>query len=178
LFLANSDVDAVEFLGFIRTVVETLLIENGVEGDSGFTGLTITNDQFSLTAAYWDERVDGFQTSLHRLVYGLSGNNTWSFDVNASTFFTRNGSLTIKGITEWIDDTSEKFWAYWYIDNSTGTTNNIAFLNFSIVTEHYDTNIIRFQVQSHTLNTAVEFDHLFSLDVLETMDARNTVTNG
>jgi len=47
--LTDSDVDAVELLNFIASIVITLLVKDGIDGNSGLTSLTITNDQFTLT---------------------------------------------------------------------------------------------------------------------------------
>lgn len=47
--LANGNIDTVELLGLVGTVVPLLLVKNGVNGDSGFTSLTVTNDKLSLT---------------------------------------------------------------------------------------------------------------------------------
>lgn len=47
--LANGNVDTVELLGLVGTVVPLLLVKNGVNGDGGFTSLTVTNDKLSLT---------------------------------------------------------------------------------------------------------------------------------
>ena len=46
-----------------------------------------------------------------------------------------------------------------------------------IVTEDDNTNIISFQVESHTLDTRLELDHLTSLDLGQTEDTGNTITN-
>ena len=56
--LTNGNVDTVELLGLIRTVVPSLLVEDGVNGDGGLTGLTITNNQLTLATANGDEGVD------------------------------------------------------------------------------------------------------------------------
>jgi hypothetical protein len=178
LLLANSDVDAVELLALITFFVESPLVEDGIEGDGGFTGLSITNDQLTLTTTDWDQGIDGFQTRLHRFVYGLSGNDTWGLDVDTSSFFAVDGSLAVQGVTEWINDASQELWADWDVDDSTSSSDNIAFLDVTIVTEYDNTNVVWLQVQSHTLQTALELNHLFGLDVLETVDTGDTVTNG
>jgi hypothetical protein len=49
--LANGDVDTVKLLALVGTVVPLLLVKNGVDGDGGFTGLTITDDKLTLTTA-------------------------------------------------------------------------------------------------------------------------------
>ena len=46
-----------------------------------------------------------------------------------------------------------------------------------IVTEDDNTNIISFQVEGHTLDSGAELDHLTCLDLGETEDSGNTITN-
>lgn len=46
--LTNSNVNTVELLDFIVSVVPPLLVKDGVEGNSGLSGLTVTNDKFTL----------------------------------------------------------------------------------------------------------------------------------
>ena len=65
-----------QLLGLVISLVELSLVQHGVESDGGFSGLTITNDQLTLTTSNGDKGVDGLKTSLHRLVDGLSGNDT------------------------------------------------------------------------------------------------------
>jgi len=177
LFLADSDVDAVKLLGFIVGLVEPLLVEHAIKSDSGFTGLPITNDQLTLTPTNWYQRIDAFKTGLHGLVDGFPGNDTWGFDVNSSPLFAVDGTFAVKWVTESVDNTSEELWADWHIDNSTGPSDDIAFFDVLIFTEHDDTNVIGFQVQSHTFDARVEFYHLFGLDVFETVDTGNTITD-
>ncbi len=74
--LADSDVNTVELLALILAVVPSLLVKDGVDGDSGLTGLTVTNDQLTLTTSDRNHGVDGLDTSLHGLVDRLTGENT------------------------------------------------------------------------------------------------------
>ena len=93
LFLSDSDVDAVpidamahyiaqrglyddlQLLTLVFSGVELSLVQHGVEGDSGLTSLSISNDQLSLTTTNWDKGVNGLKTSLHRLVDRFTGDN-------------------------------------------------------------------------------------------------------
>jgi hypothetical protein len=54
--LTNGDVNAVESLGLVSScIVEgCLLVNDGIDGNSGLAGLSITNDQFSLTSSNWN----------------------------------------------------------------------------------------------------------------------------
>lgn len=47
-----------------------------------------------------------------------------------------------------------------------------------IVTEDDNTNIISFQVEGHTLDTRGELDHLTGLDLGETENSGDTITDG
>ena len=49
--LTNSDVDAVEGLGVVTSLEDGLLVQDGVDGDSGFACLSISNDQLTLASA-------------------------------------------------------------------------------------------------------------------------------
>ena len=54
--LADSDVDAEESLGIVRVrVVEGgLLVDDGINGDSSLSCLSVTNDQLSLASTNGD----------------------------------------------------------------------------------------------------------------------------
>jgi len=178
LFLADSDVDAVKLLGLVITLVESGLVQHGVKSDGGLTGLSITNDQLSLTSANWDKRIDGLETSLHRFVDRLSGNDTGGLKIDLSSESGIDGSKAIEGVSEGIDSSAKEFGSDWDIDNSTGSLDGVTFLDESIVTEDDNTNVVSLQVQGHTLDAGGELNHLLGLDVSETMDSGNTVTNG
>jgi hypothetical protein len=46
----DGDVNTVELLALVVTVVPLLLVKDSVNGDGGFTGLSVTNDKLSLTS--------------------------------------------------------------------------------------------------------------------------------
>ena len=48
-FLTNGDVDTVELLGLVCTIVPVPLVEDSVNGDSSLASLTITDVQLTLT---------------------------------------------------------------------------------------------------------------------------------
>lgn len=58
--LSDGDVDAVQLLLLIFALVEALLVDDGVDGQGSLAGLTIADDQLTLTTA------DG-----HKGVYSL-----------------------------------------------------------------------------------------------------------
>ena len=62
--LSDSDVDAVQLLLLVFAVVETLLVDDCIDGDCGFAGLTIADDQLTLATTNGHKRIDGLDASL------------------------------------------------------------------------------------------------------------------
>jgi len=175
--LTNGNVDTVELLGLIRTVVPSLLVEDGVNGNGGLTGLTITNNQLTLATANGDEGVDRLKTSLHGLVDRATGKNTGGLDLSTDLLGGLNGSLAIDGVTEGIDDTTKHGRADGNVDNGTSTLDSLTFLDESVGTEQDDTDLASLQVKSHTLDTGRELNELLSLNVVKTENTGDTITN-
>jgi len=106
--LADGDVDAVELLGLVVAGVPALLVEHGIESDGSLAGLTITNDQLTLTTADGNHGIDGLETSLHGLVDGLTGKNAGSLELGTTLLLGVKGTLAVDGVAEGVNDTAEK----------------------------------------------------------------------
>ena len=52
--LSDSDIDAIERLRVISHLVDTLLVDDCVNSDGCLSGLSVSNDQFTLTSSDWD----------------------------------------------------------------------------------------------------------------------------
>ena len=54
--MADGDVDAVKLLGVLSVGVDEggLLVDDGIDGDSGLAGLSVTNDKLSRASANGD----------------------------------------------------------------------------------------------------------------------------
>ena len=65
--LANGDVNAEKLLLVVTGFVESLLVDDGVNGNCGFAGLTIANDQLTLTTTNGYQRIDGLDASLKKI---------------------------------------------------------------------------------------------------------------
>ena len=54
--MADGDVDAVKLLRVLSVGVDEggLLVDDGIDGDSGLAGLSVTNDKLSLASANGD----------------------------------------------------------------------------------------------------------------------------
>ena len=70
LLLADRHVDTLD--------AGIFLVDDRVDGDGGLTNLAVTDDQLTLATTDWHHGVDGFQTSLDRLINGLTSDNAGS----------------------------------------------------------------------------------------------------
>ena len=61
--LANGDVDTVQLLLGVISLVEALLVDDGVNGDGGLASLPVTDDQLTLATADGHKRVDSLTKS-------------------------------------------------------------------------------------------------------------------
>lgn len=66
--LSNGDVDAVKLFVSVSSFEIFLLVKNGINGNGGFTSLSISNDKFSLSSSNGDQTIDGLKSSLHGFV--------------------------------------------------------------------------------------------------------------
>jgi len=114
--LADGNVDTVQLLGLVAGAVPALLVEHGVESDGSLTGLTVTNDQLTLTTADGHHGVDTLHTSLDGLVDGLAGQNAGGLELGTALLLGVQGALAVNGVTQSIDNTAEQLRADGDID--------------------------------------------------------------
>lgn len=105
--LTDSDVDTVQLLGLVVAVVPTLLVEDSIEGNGSLSGLTVTNDQLTLTTANGNHGVDGLESGLDGLVDGLTRQNTGGLELRTALLLGVKGTLAVNGVAESIDDTTK-----------------------------------------------------------------------
>lgn len=106
--LANGDVDTVQLLGLVVGVIPPLLVQHGIQSDGSLSGLTITNDQLTLTTADGHHGVDGLKTGLDGLVDGATGQNAGSLELGTALLLGVERALAIDGVTEGVDDTAQQ----------------------------------------------------------------------
>ena len=175
--LADSGVDAVELLGGVALVEVLLLVDDRVNGNGGLASLTIANDQLTLASANRHKSIDALEAGLHGLVDRLTRDNARSLELNTRALVALDGTEAIDGVAERVNNTAEHAIADRDIDNGTGSLDDIAFLDLSIVTKDDDSDVVRLEVQGHTLDTRGELNHLTGLNLHQTEHTGNTITN-
>ena len=86
-------------------------------------------------------------------------------------------ALAVDRVAERVDDAAEQGLADRNVDDRLGALDARAFGNFGVRTENHDADIVRLEVQRHALGAVVELDHLAGLDIVEAVDARDSVAD-
>jgi hypothetical protein len=114
--LTDGNVDNIELLLLVSSVVPPLLVQHGIEGDSGLSGLTIADDQLTLATADGHHCVDRLEASLYGLTDGGTGKNTRRLHLSTAGALCVERALSINGVSESVNDTAEKLLADWDFD--------------------------------------------------------------
>ena len=176
--LSNSHIDAEQLLLGISGIIEPLLIDDGIDGDSSFASLSVSNDQLTLATTNGHQAVHSLDTSLHRLLDRLPGDDARGLESNSVPLLAADGALAVNGVTQGIDNTSKDLVTNGNIHNCSSSLDNVSLLDELVITEHDNTNIVRLQVKGHALESRAELHHLLGLDVLKTIDTSDTISNG
>ena len=153
--LSNSNINAIKSSEWIdgEIVEGLLLVDDGVNSDGSLSSLSVTNDKLSLSSSNWDQGIDGLNSSLHRLVDGLSWDNTWGLKFNSLSLISSNWTFSVNWVSKGIDDSSEHTFSDSNIDDGSSSLDNISLLDSSIVTKDDNTNVVSLKIKGHTLDS-------------------------
>mmetsp|Transcript_22961 Transcript_22961/g.38656 ORF Transcript_22961/g.38656 Transcript_22961/m.38656 type:complete len:458 (-) Transcript_22961:76-1449(-) len=178
--LTNSNIDAIELLALVIAcrVVIGFLVQDRVQSNGSFAGLTVPNDQLSLATANWDHRVHGLEACRHRLVHRFAGDDAGGLAVRDAALGCGDGPLAVQRVAQTVNDATQQLVTRRHVHDGVGALDGVTFFNVAVRAEDNHTDIVGFQVQRHALNTTGEFDHLTGLDIVEAINAGNTVAHG
>src|SRR5690606_18843574 len=164
-------------LALVIAVIERLLVQEGIENDRGLAGLAVADDELALATADRDQRVDGLETRGHRLMHRLAGNDARGLHVDAAALGRLDRALAVDRIAQRVDHAAEQAGANRHFHDSARTLYRVAFLDVAVVTENHDADIVDLEVQGHSADATGELHHLTGLDIVQAVDAGDTVTD-
>ena len=172
--LADGDVDTNHILA--------ALVQDGVDGDSGLTRLTIANDKLTLATANGDHRVDGEKTGLNRLAHRSALDNARSLELNGARVGGANLTHAIDRLTQRIHDTAEHGTAYRNVHDAAGGAALVAFLDDVDRAKKHGTDLVAVKVLGQTVNgltsfAALELEQLAGHGATQSGDAGDTVAD-
>src|SRR5690606_16152290 len=129
----------------------------------------------ALAAADRHHGVDGFQTGLHRLGYGLAGDNAGRDLFHRVGEFGIDRTLAVDGVTQGVNHAAFQLRTNRYFQNALGAAAGLAFGQALVVAEYYGTYGVALEVEGHTVHAAFELDHLTVHDVGQAVNADDAV---
>ena len=138
--MADRNVDAGHVL--------TLLVDDGVNRNSGLTGLAVANDQLALATADGNHGVNGLQAGLHGLIHRFTGNHA------GRNFFDHVGHLgvdrafAVDGLAQGVHHATYQLGTHRHFQNTTGALDRVAFGDVLVFTQDHGANRVTLQVQA------------------------------
>ena len=157
--------------------VRFFLRQNGVNANSGLTGLAVANDKFALSAADGRHGINSLEAGRHGLMHALTCNDTGGLDFHGAHFSGLNGSKTVDGLTQRVEHAAHNTVAHRHGEDLAGTFDRVAFLDAHVRTEQSHADVVFFEVEHHTHDAAGKFQQFHGHGVLHPIDTGDTVTD-
>ena len=167
--LTDCNVDALH--------TKTALVDDGVDRNSGLTGLTVTNDEFALSTTNWGHCVDRLDAGLQWLVHWLATHDARSLDFHGAADCANDVTLTVDGRTKCVDNATKHRVTNWDGENATSCFNSLAFFNGVCFAEHNYTDEIFIKVESETNGSVLELKKFVHHAIRQARNAGDTVAH-
>ena len=175
--LANGHIDAVYRFSLL---IEMLLVDDGVDGDGRLTGLSVADDELTLSAADGNHGVDGFQSCLQRLLHGLAIDYARGLAVQRhfESSSQVDVSLSVDGLSERIDHAAEEVVVDANGSDAMGALHLLPFLNSSCRPEEHASDVVLLQVHHNGHSAILKLKKFRRLHVAQSIDTRHAIGDG
>src|SRR5690606_13144575 len=87
-------------------------------------------------------------------------------------------ALAVDRVTERVHHAAEQAGAHRHVHDGARALDRVAFLDVAVIAEDHDADIVDLKVQRHAAHTAGKLHQFTGLNVVETVNASDTVTDG
>ena len=182
MLLTDRDVNAVHRAKIFIAIcfscfIQTRLRNNRVHANGGFSSGAVADDQFALTTANRNHRVDGHDAGLHRLA------DRFAFDDAGCDFFdgisnvALDRAFAVERLAERIHHATEQTFADGNLQQFAGSFDFLAFFDASVIAENNRADFSLFEVQCLADDTVAEVQHLVEHHIGQTFDLRHAVAD-
>src|SRR5690625_345904 len=158
--LTNSDVDTTNLLVLVAGFPVSLLVKDGVDADCGFTSLTVTNDELTLTATDWGHSINSLDAGLHWLFNWLTLQHGRCLQLEDAVLFASDWAQAVNCLTQWVNYAAEELFTHWDGENFASSLNLVAFFEGLVVTKNNNANGVGFKVLCDADYAARELEQL------------------
>ncbi len=153
-------------------------VDDGVERDGGLAGLAVADEELALAAADGDHRVDGLDAGGHGLAYGLAVDDAGSEPLDGQELVGVDGALVVDGLAERVDDAADHGFADGHGHDLAGALDGVAFADLGVVAEEHGADLVFVEVHGEAGYAVGKLDELAGHDLVQAVDARDTVAEG
>src|SRR5581483_7815636 len=168
--LADGDINADD--------VAALLIDDRVDGDGGFAGLAVADDQLALAAADGNHAVDRLQPGLERFFHRLARDDAGRLELDAPALFGIDRPAPVDGLAQRIHHPADQLFADRHFGDAAGALDRVAFFDHVGFAEERRADVVFFQVEGDAENIVRKLEQLAGGDLVEAVDARDAVAGG
>ncbi len=156
------------------------MVNNRIDGDSGFTGLTVTDNQFPLAAADRSHRVNGLDPGLQRLIHRLALHYIRGTGFYRPGFLRIALPLAVNRPAQTINHPANQSFANRHLYNFACTLDQVAFPDSFIrviCAKDHHSHAIFFQVKHHPHNIVRELHQLTHHYIVEPINTGDRIPN-
>ena len=168
--LPDGTVNANQIVAFV--------VDDGVNGDRGLSGLTVADDQFALAAANGDHAVDCLKPGGHRLTHRLALDHAGRNALDGDKFFGGDRTFVVDRIAKRVHHAANHCVADGNAHDASSALDLVAFFNFGVVAKQHHAHLVFFQIHGDAGKAVRKRQQLARHDFFQAMDARNTVAEG
>ncbi len=148
--LSDRDIDADHIFAF--------LVEDRIDRDGSFAGLTVADNQLTLAFADRHHRIDGLDSGLQRLVDRLAHQHAGRRVFDRTFFFGNDRTLAVDRLSERVDHAANQAFPDRHVYDLSGRLDNVAFFDLPVCAKNDNADVILFQVERHSLYAAVKLE--------------------
>src|SRR5690606_9541361 len=116
-------------------------------------------------------------SGLHRLADRLSRNDSRSLDLDSLSGDIRERSFAVNGVPQSINNASKETFSARHVHNVSSPLDQVAFLYQTVVSKDDNPDIVRFQIECHSLDSTRKLYHFLCLHVLQPIHTTNSISN-
>ena len=153
------------------------MADNRVHCEGGFTGLSVTDDQFPLTFADRHQCVDRLNPGMKRLRDGGALQNSRRFALDGAALPRADLPLTVNGMPQRIHHSAKQCFAHRYGSNLAHTPHTAAAFDMRVIAVNHAPDFAGLNVQYHPAVSAGKLHHLAVHNVGKTVHPADSVRN-
>ena len=154
------------------------MVDDGVDGNGGLTGLAVANDELPLASADGYHCIHGFKSRLQGLVHGLTEDYTGGFALQwHRELLALDVAPAVKGLTQGADNPAHHIIIDLHRHNPLGAPYGLSLLNVVGGAEQHSAHVVLFQVHNNARHAPLKLQQLATLGILESIDACHAIAH-